>query len=63
MIDQSAHPEHRITVTGGGPFGRAYFDCTCGIARTFASKHAANVAAIAHHNDLSRAAAKTKEVA
>lgn len=41
-------PGHFITVTGGGPFGRAWFDCSCGIARVFASKKAANVSALDH---------------
>ena len=51
MIEQP-NPAHFIQVTGGGPFGRAWFDCRCGIARVFASKHAANVAALAHHADV-----------
>lgn len=42
-------PRHQITVTGGGPFGRAWFDCTCGIAQTHASKRAANQAALRHY--------------
>lgn len=48
ITPEQMHPDHQITVTGGGPFGRAYFECTCGIDRTFASKHAANVSAMAH---------------
>lgn len=43
---------HDITVTGGGPFGRAWFDCTCGKALTHASKKAANDAALAHHREV-----------
>jgi len=45
------HPGHTITVTPG-PFGRAYFDCSCGIARTFAAKRPANTAALRHHHDV-----------
>jgi hypothetical protein len=45
-------PEHHITVTGGGPFGRAYFECSCGIARTYASKHDANRGALRHHHEV-----------
>ncbi len=51
MIEQT-DPNHHITVTGGGPFGRAWFDCTCGIARTCPSKHAANVSALAHYSEV-----------
>jgi hypothetical protein len=51
MIEQT-DPGHFITVTGGGPFGRAWFDCTCGIARVFASKTAANQAALGHFDAL-----------
>lgn len=46
------HAGHAITVTGGGPFGRAWFDCPCGIKRVFASKRAANTAALIHHHDV-----------
>lgn len=34
---------HHITVTGGGPFGRAWFDCSCA---------AANDAALRHHREV-----------
>jgi hypothetical protein len=52
-VEQPAEPEvHDITVTGGGPFGRAWFDCTCGKAVTHASKKAANDAALAHHREV-----------
>lgn len=43
------NPAHQITVTGGGPFGRAWFDCSCGITVVHASKHAANQAALRHY--------------
>lgn len=46
------HPGHDITVTGGGPFGRAWFDCSCGITRVFASKVPATHAALVHHHDV-----------
>lgn len=36
-------------VTGGGPFGRAWMDCPCGVTRVFASKHAANIAGLNHY--------------
>lgn len=49
MIAQT-DPAHSITVTGGGPFGRAYFDCSCGIANVYASKSAANQSAMAHYD-------------
>jgi hypothetical protein len=52
MPVEQASPDHFITVTGGGPFGRAWFDCKCGIARIFASKHAANTHAVAHFADI-----------
>lgn len=47
-----AHPDHQITVTGGGPFGRAWVDCSCGHTRTCASARAANTAALIHHHDV-----------
>ncbi len=43
---------HHITVTPGGPFGRAWFECTCGLSRTHASKKAAIDAALAHHREV-----------
>lgn len=43
---------HSITVTGGGPFGRAWFDCTCGRSEHRATKKAANLAALDHHRAL-----------
>jgi len=46
------HPGHDIRVTGGGPFGRAWLDCSCGIDRVFASKRAATAAAFLHHHDV-----------
>lgn len=46
------NPDHQITVTGGGPFGRAWFDCSCGIAQTHASKLAANTAALRHYGQV-----------
>lgn len=39
---------HTISVTGGGPFGRAWLDCSCGLARRFASKRAATIAGVHH---------------
>lgn len=51
MIDM--HPDHRITVTPG-PFGRAWFDCTCRplVNSIWPSKRAANRAALRHHHDV-----------
>jgi hypothetical protein len=47
-------PGHDISVTGNGPFGRAWVDCwTCGYTLTCASKHAANRAALRHHHETS----------
>lgn len=43
---------HAITVTPGGPFGRAWFDCTCGASRRCASHKSANAVALAHHRDV-----------
>lgn len=40
---------HSLTVTPG-PVGLGYADCSCGWTVTRASKHAANLAAVAHHN-------------
>lgn len=45
-------PGHFITVTGGGPFGRAWFDCSCGLTAVRASKRAANLVAIAHYREV-----------
>lgn len=45
------HPDHLIQVTPGGPFGRAYVDCTCGLTRTCATKFAANRSALIHHHE------------
>lgn len=45
------NPDHQINVTAGGPFGRAYFDCSCGVTRTLASKSAANRTALVHHHE------------
>lgn len=42
------HRGHAITVTPG-PFGRAFFDCSCGEAQVRASKSAG---ALAHHHDV-----------
>ena len=46
------HPGHAITVTvtGNGPFGRAWVDCSCGFSKTCASKRDANRTALAHHH-------------
>lgn len=47
------HPDHQITVTGGGPFGRAYVDCSCGMPAVIAAtKFAAQRAAFRHHHDV-----------
>lgn len=43
------HPGSAITVTGG-PFGRAYFECSCGEQQTRASKSAAVRVALQHHH-------------
>lgn len=45
------HPGHAITVTPG-PFGRAFFDCSCGEAQVRASKSAGVRAALSHHHDV-----------
>ncbi|MEP7738559.1 hypothetical protein ABKW28_12955 [Nocardioides sp. 31GB23] len=47
----ATHPDHAITVTGGGPFGRAWFDCSCGESAVRATKRAANIAALVHHHE------------
>jgi hypothetical protein len=52
MVVEQTDPNHLIMVTGDGPFGRAWFDCTCGIARTFGSKGAANLSALAHYREV-----------
>jgi len=57
MAEITQVPGHFIQVTGGGPFGRAWFECECGIDRRFASKHAANQAALAHYADVGGVAA------
>jgi hypothetical protein len=44
------HPGHSITVTAG-PFGRAFFDCSCGEAQVRASKSQAVRVALAHHHE------------
>lgn len=49
------HPGHALTVTVGPvgrAVGRAWVDCTCGLTRAFASKRAANHAALLHHHDV-----------
>lgn len=40
---------HAVTVTRG-PFGRAYFDCSCGAQMTCSTKQAATRAGIVHHH-------------
>lgn len=43
------HQGHEITVTRG-PFGRAYFECSCGEQQTRASRPDAVRVALAHHH-------------
>lgn len=45
------HPEHAVTVTGNGPFGRAWVECSCGFSKVCASKKSANRTALAHHHE------------
>lgn len=45
------HPGHAITVTPG-PFGRAFFDCSCGEKEVRASKSQGVRAALNHHHDV-----------
>lgn len=52
MVVEQTDPDHLIMVTGNGPFGRAWFDCTCGIARTFGNKSGANQSALTHYADV-----------
>lgn len=52
MIEQT-NPDHVITVTGGGPFDRAWVDCSCGYTLTCASKWTANRAGLRHHHETS----------
>lgn len=47
-----SHPGHVLNVTGGGPFGRAWVDCSCGYTLTCPSKYAADRAALRHHHDV-----------
>lgn len=45
------HAGHAITVTSG-PFGRAFFDCSCGETQVRASKSSGVRAALSHHHDV-----------
>lgn len=49
MSALAGHPGHNITMTPG-PFGRAYFECSCGEQQTRASKADAVRVALAHHH-------------
>lgn len=54
-IEAAAQAGHVITVTGpNAQMVRAFFECSCGIEKRFASRRAANTSALAHLDSLTQ---------